>query len=168
MPASLPAGSAAEGLMIIGSLRSIRPAVQIVFAALAEGEPMVGSMHQLACFGDQQVGAVVYWLPEESQEGVPCPWPDLEPAWLICYEWVNATGAEAREAAQLAVYGTQDRDDIRRGEWVTLIGHYDDRRSVDGPQSLGRDPTDEFEAAATVLFCRTRFVVDEVRDPVAP
>lgn len=132
---------------------------------LAAGEPVVGSMRQLACFGNQQVGALVYWLPADAQQSVPCPWPDLEPTWLVCYEWVNASGDAT---AQLPIYDTQGRDDIRRGEWVTVIGHYDDPRSADCPLALGRDPADESDAAATVLSCRVAFVVDEIRDPVAP
>ncbi len=57
---------------------------------------------------------------------------------------------------------------IVRGEWVTLLGHYDDPRSNECPQTLGRDMTDAGSVAATIISCRSAFVLDEVRPPVAP
>ena len=131
-------------------------------AVLAAENPIKPfSMENLVCFGGQRLSAVVYWLPREVLE-VPCPWPDLPPQWLVCHEAVNVTGDNTR---QLAVYGTVGREDIRRGRWVTLVGHYDDLRSRDCPQTLGRDMSDSASVAATIVSCRAAFVVDEVNPP---
>ena len=96
---------------------------------------------------------------------MPCPWADGAASWLICYEAVNVTGDST---SQMTVYGTDGRDDIRRGAWVTLLGHYDDPRSSECPQALGRDMSDSASVAATIVSCRSAFVVDEVRPPTAP
>ena len=133
--------------------------------AVESAAPMVGSMREFICFGSEPIASVVYWLPAEAQSDVTCPWPELEPKWLMCHEWVNGSG-DARQ--QLPIYGTQDRDDIHRGEWVTVTGHYDDPRSTDCPQALGRDLTDYAEVEATILSCRMVFVLDEVRAAPTP
>ena len=133
--------------------------------ALASGDPIPPfSMEHLVCFGGEQLGAVVYWLPPDDLN-LPCPWPEAPNEWLICYEAVNVSGDST---PQLTVYGTVGRDDIVRGEWVTLLGHYDDPRSNECPQTLGRDMTDAGSVAATIISCRSAFVLDEVRPPVAP
>ncbi len=130
--------------------------------ALSEGSVISPrSLEHLACFEADELQADVYWpSPEEGQFDVPCPWPDLEPQWLICWEAVNVKGDESR---QLFVYGTQGRDDITRGAWVTITGHYDDPRSADCPEDLGYDTSDPAEVAATVLSCRAAFVLGEIR-----
>lgn len=133
--------------------------------ALAAGDPIKPfSMENLVCFGDEELSARVYWLPAEALN-LPCPWPDAPTAWLICSESVNVTGDNTQ---QLVVYGTVGRDDIIRGEWVALFGHYDDPRSRDCPQTLGRDMSDRAEVAATIVSCRSAFVLDEVRPAGAP
>lgn len=133
--------------------------------ALAPGDPLPPfAMQHLVCFGDEQLNAVVYWLPPEALN-LPCPWPDGPAAWLICYEAVNVT---ADNAPQLTVYGTVGRDDIVRGTWVTIHGHYDDPRSDECPQTLGRDLADAAGVAATIISCRSAFVLDEVGAAVAP
>ena len=122
-------------------------------AALAlDREPM----RSLICFGDEQVTLDVYWpMPTPNH---PCPW-DFEPQWLLCYENVNQTGDSA---PGLTVYGTTDLPEFTRGSWVTLVGHYNDPRSPGCPEAVGRDPAALGEVAASVLFCRTRFVADTV------
>ena len=118
----------------------------------------LNEMRSLVCFGGEQVTLAVYWpTPDQTAVDVPCPWSD--PRWLLCYEYVNTTGDGTR---QLAVYGTTDLPDFQRGVWVTLVGHYDDLRSEHCPAALGRPPDDAGGVAASVLFCRTRFVADAV------
>jgi len=113
-------------------------------------------MRSLVCFGGDEVTLDVYWpTPEETGAHVPCPWG--EPRWLLCYENVNLTADGTRS---LTVYGTTELPAFQRGAWVTLVGHYDDPRSEGCPDALGRPPDDIGEVAASVLFCRTRFVVD--------
>ena len=130
-------------------------------AALSERPLIRRSLENLVCFGGSQLEAIVYWpTPEESGSDVPCPWPDLGAQWLICPEFVNVSGDGSR---QLTVYGTQGREDITRGAWVVITGHYDDERAPDCPEELGRDTTDAAEVAATILSCRTAFVLDEIR-----
>jgi hypothetical protein len=136
-------------------------------ATLSEGAAVLPlSLEHLACFGAGQLSAVVYWpTPDEGLYDVPCPWPGLESSWLICYEVVNTIGDGSR---QLVVYGTEGRQDIRRGEWVSITGHYDDPRAQTCPEDLGRDLTDMAEVAATILNCRTAFVLDEVQPATEP
>jgi hypothetical protein len=118
-------------------------------------------MRSLVCFGDERVTLVVYWpAPDEDGLGInqPCPWPELEPRWLICSEGVNTTGDATRG---LSVYGTTELPAFQRGAWVTLVGHYDDPRSNDCPAATGTYSVSDAGAnAATVLFCRTRFVAE--------
>lgn len=133
--------------------------------ALAPGDPVPPfAMEHLVCFGGAQLIAVVYWLPPDAQN-LPCSWPDGPAAWLICYEAVNVTGDTL---PQLTVYGTVGRDDIARGAWVTIRGHYDDPRSSTCPETLGRDLADAASVAATIISCRSAFVLDEVQRAVAP
>lgn len=115
-------------------------------------------MRSLVCFGGDQVTLDVYWpTPEETGAHVPCPWS--EPRWLLCYEVVNLTEDGTRS---LTVYGTTELPTFQRGAWVVLVGHYDDPRSEGCPAALGHPPDDAGEVAATVLFCRTRFVAEVV------
>jgi len=119
-----------------------------------EGQPM----RSLVCFRHKQVTLVVYWpTPEATGVDVPCPWG--EPRWLLCYEYVNQTGDAARS---FAVYGTTELPALKRGAWLTLVGHYDDPRSKGCPAALGRPSNDAGEVAASILFCRTRFVADAI------
>lgn len=112
-----------------------------------------GPMRSLACFGREQIALDVYWpTPEQTAVDVPCPWGP--PQWLLCYEYVNLTGDGTRS---VAVYGTTELGAFPRGQWVTLVGHYDDPRSPDCAI-----PSEPNQAAASVLFCRTRFVAERV------
>jgi len=115
-------------------------------------------MRSLVCFGGEQVTLFVYWpTPEETGAHVPCPWS--EPRWLLCYENVNLNEDGTR---LLTVYGTTELPAFERGAWINLVGHYDDPRSEGCPEALGRPPEDTGEVAASVLFCRTRFVAETV------
>jgi len=115
-------------------------------------------MRSLVCFGGEPVTLFVYWpTPKETGAHVPCPWG--EPRWLLCYENVYLTEDGTRS---LTVYGTTELPAFERGAWVNLVGHFDDTRSEGCPEALGRPPEDTGEVAASVLFCRTRFVADAV------
>jgi hypothetical protein len=126
--------------------------------AAADGFLRDKPMQALACFGSVDVVIVVYWpTPEETGVESPCPWG--QPQWVLCYEYVNLTEDGTRS---IAVYGTTELPDFQRGRWVAVTGHYDDPRSPDCAI-----PSDADQAAASVLFCRTRFVADSV-EPSPP
>ena len=136
-------------------------------AAMADGAVIPPfSMENLVCFGNQGLEAEVYWPSvAEGQSEVPCPWAKLSAGWLLCHESVNAIGDGS---VQLTIYGTQARDDIRRGRWVHIAGHFDDPRAATCAKELGRDMSDEASVAATTLGCRSAFVVDEIQPIPGP
>jgi hypothetical protein len=129
---------------------------------LGEFPVVTHSMRYPVCFGDESLSSAVYWPTlEESQQG-ECPWPDVEPRWLICYEWANISGDGQR---QLAVYDILDNDQIRRGGWVTLAGHFSDPRSEHCAQDSGHDLSDPASVMADTLWCRAAFVLEDVGPP---
>lgn len=118
----------------------------------------------LACFDGDQLAVIAYWpTPAQSGADVPCPWAgDAANKWLVCYEFVNKLGDGTRS---LPIYGTTGLRSFERGRWWTVLGHFDDPRARDCPESTG---TGASNAEATVLFCRTRFVVDSLGSPPVP
>jgi hypothetical protein len=121
-------------------------------------------MRALVCFGSGDQALIAYWpTASEALFDSPCPFGDAKSKWLVCYEFVNKGGDGTRS---LAVYGTTDLPAFERGKWWTVIGHFDDSRSSACPEITGGEGS--AEAAASVLFCRTRFVVDAVESPPVP
>lgn len=121
-------------------------------------------MQALACFGSGSLVLLGYWpTASEAQYDSPCPFGDTTSKWLVCYEFLNQSQDGVRS---LAVYGTTELPDFERGRWYTVSGHFDDPRSSTCPEIVGGDTS--AAAAASVLFCRTRFVADSVEPAPTP
>lgn len=131
--------------------------------AVANGFLRDRPMHALACYGEGDLAITVYW-PTAAEAGYdsPCPFGDAGSKWLLCYEYVNKAGDGTRS---LAVFGTTELPDFERGRWWTVTGHLNDARAQACPTITGADRPES--AAASVLFCRTRFIADSLEQAPA-
>ena len=119
-------------------------------------------IQQLACYGDTPLTITGYWpvLPEGN--GGICPVAD-DLQWIACNPDLTHLTASADagflEGPIFMIVVPPDATMPDPGQWVEVTGHFDDPIAV--RCDFGDDPS------ASILGCRTQFVVETAR-PTAP
>jgi hypothetical protein len=119
-------------------------------------------IRQLACHGNTPLTVQGYWpIPPNGSDGI-CPVPD-DLQWIGCNEdLTHLTASEDAGFLEGPIFMLVAPPDVTMpepGQWLEVTGHYDD--PIAEECLWGDDP------GASILNCRTQFVVDTAR-PVAP
>ena len=130
-----------------------------------------GDVERLACHRDGPI-TVRGWWPELTGNGLGGACASGPPSgWLYCQN-INHNLVVIDETEGIGLKVTINPDSgvtmPERGQWIEVIGHYDDPASLGCPENAaGMGALDE-DPDRIVLTCRTHLVVDSVRPVNGP
>lgn len=124
---------------------------------------------RLLCYGSDELTFVAYWpeLPTDDNTGGSCPGIDTTAGWLVCQN-VNDTVLAAGESGASFPVNVDPGSGVAmpdRGQWVEVVGHFDDAAAQDCGSAA--DAMDQ-DANALVFGCRWQFVLSSVSVTSAP
>ncbi len=130
-------------------------------------------IERLVCFGSDRLTFRAFWpeIPDDAGLGGACTASSQPSGWLLCqninYNYVSFEESDGFGIGiAVSIDPTSGVAMPPRGTWIELSVHLDDPAAQgcdDAAESAGWT---DFDAAATVLDCRTEPVVDAV-EPVA-
>jgi hypothetical protein len=160
------AGADAAGAIWLEPAAPSCPQRPLTIETISETQPGL----RLVCWSGQELTFRAWWpiIPAGAGLGGACGEIDLAVGWLLCqninYNRLAANEAEGwSERLYLSVDPNSGVTMPERGQWVEVVGHFDDPAAslcAEGAQARDEDP------AVTVFWCQVQFAPRSVA-PVA-